>query len=36
MIALPFLLFAAYKLVATSNEWADPEIRSNVIATVAS
>ena len=36
MIALPFLLFAAYKLVVTANEWADPEIRSNVIATVAS
>ena len=36
MIALPFLLFAAYKLVATANEWADPEVRSRVIATVAS
>lgn len=36
LVALPFLLFSAYKLVATSNEWADPEVRSRVIATVAS
>ncbi len=36
LIAMPFLLFSAYKLVATSNEWANPETRSRVIATVAS
>jgi hypothetical protein len=36
LIALPFLLFSAYKLLGTSNEWADPETRSRVIATVAS
>jgi hypothetical protein len=36
MIALPFVLFSAYKLVGTSNEWANPEVRSRVIATVAS
>jgi hypothetical protein len=36
LIALPFLLFSAYKLVGTANEWAAPEARSRVIATVAS
>jgi hypothetical protein len=36
MIALPFVLFSAYKLVGTSHEWANPEVRSRVIATVAS
>lgn len=36
LIAIPFLLYSAYKLVVTSNEWADPEVRSRVIATVAS
>lgn len=36
IVVLPFLLFAARKLVATANDWSDPEIRSNVIAIVAS
>jgi len=36
LVAIPFLLFSAHKLVVTSNEWADPEIRCRVVATVAS
>jgi hypothetical protein len=36
LIALPFLLFSAAKLVATADAWADPETRSRVVATVAS
>ncbi|MGH3333653.1 MAG: hypothetical protein ACRDPJ_20330 [Nocardioidaceae bacterium] len=36
LVALPFLLFSAYKLVGTSHEWADPETRSRVIVTAAS
>jgi hypothetical protein len=36
LVALPFVLFSAAKLVGTANEWANPEIRSRVIATVAS
>jgi hypothetical protein len=36
LIALPFLLFSAAKLVATADSWADPETRSRVVATVAS
>ena len=36
LVAIPFLLFSTYKLVVTSGEWANPEIRSRVVATVAS
>lgn len=36
LVALPFLLFSAYKLVRSANEWATPEVRSRVVATVAS
>lgn len=36
VFALPFLLFSACKLVATSRQWADPEVRAKVVATVAS
>ncbi|MGZ5416070.1 MAG: hypothetical protein ACXWDI_02730 [Nocardioides sp.] len=36
LLALPFLLFSAAKLVATADAWADPEIRCRVVATVAS
>jgi hypothetical protein len=36
LLALPFLLFSAAKLVATADAWAVPETRSRVIATVAS
>ena len=36
LLALPFLLFSAAKLVATADTWADPEVRSRVVATVAS
>jgi hypothetical protein len=36
LVALPFLLFSAAKLVGTASEWATPEIRSRVIAAVAS
>ncbi|QNN54351.1 hypothetical protein [Nocardioides mesophilus] len=36
LLALPFLLFSAAKLVGTANEWADPTTRSMVVATVAS
>ena len=36
LVALPFLLISAYRLVRTSNVWADPVERSRVVATVAS
>lgn len=36
LLAMPFLLFSAYRLVGTAESWADPETRSRVIATVAS
>jgi hypothetical protein len=36
LLALPFVLFSAAKLVATADGWADPETRSRVVATVAS
>ncbi len=36
LLALPFLLFSAAKLAGTAREWADPETRSSVVATVAS
>jgi hypothetical protein len=36
LLALPFLLFSAYRLVGTSESWANPETRSRVVATVAS
>ena len=36
LLALPFLLFSAAKLVATADAWAEPEVRSRVVATVAS
>lgn len=36
LIALPFLLFSAARLVATAETWADPGVRSHVVATVAS
>ena len=36
LLALPFLLFSAAKLVSTAEAWADPETRSRVVATVAS
>jgi len=36
LLSLPFLLFSAARLVATADAWADPEVRSRVIATVAS
>ena len=36
LFALPFLLFSSRKLVVTANEWATPEVRSRVVATVAS
>jgi hypothetical protein len=35
LLALPFLLFSAYRLVGTSESWANPETRSRVVATVA-
>ncbi len=35
-LALPFLLLSARRLVRTAGEWADPETRSRVVATVAS
>ena len=35
LLALPLVLFSAYRLVRVSGEWADPERRSLVIATVA-
>ncbi len=36
MLALPFLLLSARRLVATSRVWSDPVTRSHVVATVAS
>ena len=36
MIAIPFLLFSSYKLVGTAGAWALPEVRSRVVAVVAS
>jgi hypothetical protein len=36
LIALPFLLFSAAKLVRTASQWTDPVTRSAVVATVAS
>jgi hypothetical protein len=36
LIALPFLLFSIYKLLGTAEEWANPETRCRVVATVAS
>jgi len=36
MFALPFAMFSAFRLVRTSNVWADPAARSRVVATVAS
>jgi len=35
VVAIPFLLFSAYRLVGSANEWATPEVRSRVVATVA-
>ena len=36
LIAMPFLLFSSYRLVGTAQQWADPVVRSRVVATVAS
>jgi hypothetical protein len=36
LVAVPFLLISAYRLVRTANVWADPVARSRVVATVAS
>jgi hypothetical protein len=36
VLALPFLLWSGVKLLRTSNRWANPLVRSRVIATVAS
>ena len=36
LVAVPFLLFSAYKLVGTAGAWATPEVRSRVVAVVAS
>ena len=36
LVAIPFLLFSSAKLVGTAHEWADPETRCRVVATVAS
>jgi hypothetical protein len=36
LLAVPFLLWSTVKLYRTSSRWADPEVRSRVIATVAS
>jgi hypothetical protein len=36
LLALPFVLFSAAKLVSTADGWANPETRSRVVATVAS
>jgi hypothetical protein len=33
---LPFVLFSSYRLVKVGNEWAIPEVRSRVVATVGS
>ncbi|HET7385176.1 MAG TPA: hypothetical protein VFJ19_00765 [Nocardioidaceae bacterium] len=36
LLALPFALFSAYRLTSTAASWADPVVRSKVVATVAS
>ena len=36
MLAVPFLLFSAYRLVGTAGAWASPDVRSRVVAVVAS
>ena len=36
IMATPFLIFSAYRLVQTAEAWADPETRCNVVSTVAS
>jgi hypothetical protein len=36
LLALPFLLWSAVKLYRTAGRWADPAVRSRVVATVAS
>jgi hypothetical protein len=36
LLALPFLLLSAYRLLSTSRRWADPEVRCRVVTTVAS
>ena len=36
LLAMPFLLFSSYKLVGTAGAWAVPEVRSRVVAVVAS
>ena len=35
LVAVPLLCWSAYRLVATAREWAEPLVRSRVIATVA-
>ena len=36
LCAVPFAMFSAYRLVRTGSVWADPVVRSHVVATVAS
>ncbi|MGH3445145.1 MAG: hypothetical protein ACRDPB_07205 [Nocardioidaceae bacterium] len=36
LLALPFVLFSAYRLVSTARSWADPVVRCRVVSTVAS
>jgi hypothetical protein len=36
LVALPFLLYSAYRLVGTAEVWNDAETRCRVVATVAS
>jgi hypothetical protein len=36
LLALPFLLYSGFRLARTAGQWADPEVRSRVVATVAS
>ena len=36
IMATPFLLFSAYRLVQASDSWADPDNRCRVVSTVAS
>ncbi len=36
VVALPFVLFSAYRLVGASEAWADPDTRCRVVSTVAS
>ncbi len=36
VLATPFLIFSAYRLVQTADSWADPETRCRVVSTVAS